>query len=195
MVTNMGMVGNYNYPLVVVSTFIVVLAAFVALNTACQLATGRTMFRWCWLCRGVISLGLGIKSTHYRGMQAFRVHVPVLIAVFAANDALDLAGPVTTIRDATRQVWLDRGDIATGAGIRAKRYVGRQAFRLPIPALDDKTMGLFAPIAVRTLSVSIGIFAADAVHAAGRLCTSQRKIEISLRVSELLTHHCRRGDA
>jgi two-component system sensor histidine kinase/response regulator len=65
------------------------------------------------------------------------VALSILIAVFAAYAALDLAGRVTSARGMARLTWLGGGALAMGMGIWAMHYMGMEAFRLPIPVQYD----------------------------------------------------------
>ena len=61
------------------------------------------------------------------------VALSILIAIFAAYGALDLAGRITASRGSARSVWLTSGAFAFGGGIWTTHYLGMQAFRLPVP--------------------------------------------------------------
>jgi two-component system sensor histidine kinase/response regulator len=65
------------------------------------------------------------------------VAVSILIAIFAAYAALELAGRVTATRGLARFVWLWGGAFALGLGIWCMHYVGMEAFRLPVQVLYD----------------------------------------------------------
>src|SRR5579859_1032430 len=65
------------------------------------------------------------------------VAVSVLIAIFAAYAALELADRVTATRGLARVVWLGGGAFALGLGIWCMHYVGMEAFRLPVQVLYD----------------------------------------------------------
>jgi PAS domain S-box-containing protein len=60
------------------------------------------------------------------------VTLSVLIAVFAAYAALELAGRVTISHGPARFVWLYCGSVAMGTGIWATHYIGMEAFQLPV---------------------------------------------------------------
>src|SRR6202035_1461364 len=65
------------------------------------------------------------------------VGLSILIAVFAAYAALDLAGRVTAAHGAARFTWLSGGALAMGMGIWSMHYVGMEAFRLPVAVQYD----------------------------------------------------------
>src|SRR5258708_13400345 len=57
----------------------------------------------------------------------------VLIAIYAAYAALDLAARVTATRGSARLLWLLGGAVAMGTGIWSMHYTGMLAYRLPMP--------------------------------------------------------------
>jgi two-component system sensor histidine kinase/response regulator len=83
------------------------------------------------------------------------VSASVLIAVFAAYAALDLAGRVTAARGAVRAAWLGGGALALGLGIWAMHYVGMEALRLPVPVRYDWPTVLVSMIAAVAASAVV----------------------------------------
>jgi two-component system sensor histidine kinase/response regulator len=75
------------------------------------------------------------------------VAISVLIAIFAAYAALDLAGRVTAARGAARFAWLSGGAFAMGMGIWSMHYMGMEAFRLPVPVEYDWPTVLLSMVA------------------------------------------------
>jgi two-component system sensor histidine kinase/response regulator len=72
------------------------------------------------------------------GYYDFRlVAASILIAIFAAYAALDLAGRVTAAKGLLRLTWLGGGACAMGIGIWSMHYIGMEAFRLPVPVRYD----------------------------------------------------------
>jgi signal transduction histidine kinase/DNA-binding response OmpR family regulator len=80
------------------------------------------------------------------------VALSILIAVFAAYAALDLAGRVTASHGLSRFVWLSGGACAMGMGIWSMHYVGMQALRLPVPVEYDWPTVLLSMIAAVSAS-------------------------------------------
>ena len=70
--------GFYDYPVVILSALIAVIASYIALDLAKRITVSRGRFRLAWLVSGAIAMGMGIWSMHYTGMLAFRLPVPVL---------------------------------------------------------------------------------------------------------------------
>jgi two-component system sensor histidine kinase/response regulator len=82
------------------------------------------------------------------GYYDFRlVTASILIAVFAAYAALDLAGRVTATKGLLRLVWLGGGSVAMGFGIWSMHYIGMEAFRLPVPVQYDWPTVLLSMVA------------------------------------------------
>lgn len=69
--------------------------------------------------------------------DSFLVVLSVVIAIFAAHAALDLARRVTFERGKSRSFWLTGGATAMGFGIWSMHYIGMLAFRLPVPVQYD----------------------------------------------------------
>jgi len=65
------------------------------------------------------------------------VALSVVIAIFAAHAALDLAQRVTSEQGRARIFWLSGGATAMGFGIWSMHYIGMLAFRLPVPVEYD----------------------------------------------------------
>src|SRR5260370_14513200 len=80
------------------------------------------------------------------------VVVSVLIAIFAAYAALDLAGRVTAARGVARFAWLSGGAFAMGMGIWSMHYMGMEAFRLPVPMQYDWPTVLLSMVAAVSAS-------------------------------------------
>src|SRR5260370_8543173 len=80
------------------------------------------------------------------------VVVSVLIAIFAAYAALDLAGRVTAARGMARFAWLSGGALAMGMGIWSMHYMGMEAFRLPVPVEYDWPTVLLSMVAAVSAS-------------------------------------------
>jgi two-component system, sensor histidine kinase and response regulator len=95
--------------------------------------------------KGVLMIG---HETILVGSYDYRlVAISILIAIFAAYAALDLAGRVTAAHGATRLAWLSGGAFAMGMGIWAMHYMGMEAFRLPVPVEYDWPTVLLSMVA------------------------------------------------
>jgi len=93
------------------------------------------------------------SSSSLSGYYDFRlVSASILISVFAAYAALDLAGRVTAAKGWLRFAWLGGGAIAMGFGIWSMHYIGMEAFRLPVPVQYDWPTVLLSMVAAISAS-------------------------------------------
>jgi two-component system sensor histidine kinase/response regulator len=91
---------------------------------------------------------MGAYGSTLNGYYDFRlVTASILIAVFAAYAALDLAGRVTATKGLLRFAWLGGGAIAMGFGIWSMHYIGMEAFRLPVLVQYDWPTVLLSMVA------------------------------------------------
>ena len=107
------------------------------------------------------------------------VALSVLIAIFAAYAALDLAARVKATRGSARLLWLLGGAIAMGTGIWSMHYTGMLAYRLPMPVyyhIPTVILSLIAAIGASLIALwvisrerinPIHIIAGSALMAAG----------------------------
>ncbi len=134
------MVGTYHSLLVVFSIVVAIIASYVALDLASRVvaAQGR-MEAWIWLTGGAVSMGTGIWSMHFIGMQAFRLPIPMsydvpitvlslLLAVAASALALYLAS-----RDQLTLRRLVGGGALMGSGIFSMHFTGMVAMQMAPP--------------------------------------------------------------
>ncbi len=123
--------GHYNFSLVILSYIIALLASYIALDFA-----GRLKFeplqktKWSWLIGGALSMGAGIWSMHFIGMEAFIMSMPMrysifwtiaslVVAMFSAGFALFF------LRNETSNVlYLAVGGVILGLGIASMHYIG-----------------------------------------------------------------------
>ena len=94
-----------------------------------------------------------MHTTDLVGFYDYRLVVlSILIALFAAYAALDLAGRVTAAHGVTRSAWLTVGAFAMGMGIWSMHYMGMEAFRLPVPVKYDWPTVLLSIVAAISAS-------------------------------------------
>jgi len=72
------MTPRYDPLLVVLSFVIAALASFAALDLASRVTAARGNARAWWLTGGAMAMGIGIWSTHFVGMLAFHLSVPIV---------------------------------------------------------------------------------------------------------------------
>jgi len=137
MTTHAGLVGSYNYPLVALSVFIAILAAYAALDLAGRVTTAYGVKKLAWIGGGAVAMGSGIWAMHYVGMYAFRLPVPVwydwptvLLSLFAAILASGIA-LYTVSRPTVSLLRMFISALFMGSGIAGMHYIGMYAMRLP----------------------------------------------------------------
>jgi two-component system sensor histidine kinase/response regulator len=129
--------GFYDGRLVVLSIVIAILAAYAALDLSGRLMVSQGRARLAWLWGGAFSMGVGIWSMHYVGMEALRLPVPVrydwptvllsiIVAILASAVALSVASRKTLTATAAAF-----GSVLMGGGIAAMHYIGMSAMRMP----------------------------------------------------------------
>jgi diguanylate cyclase (GGDEF)-like protein/PAS domain S-box-containing protein len=132
-----ALMGFYDYRLVALSVLLAMVAAYAALDLAGRVTAARGTVRFAWLSGGAFTMGLGIWSMHYVGMQAMRLPVPVkydwptvLLSMLAAVLASGVALFVVS-RKTMGIAFAIAGSILMGSGIAAMHYIGMAAMRLP----------------------------------------------------------------
>jgi PAS domain S-box-containing protein len=134
---SVNLMGSYNYALVALSVLIAIFASYAALDIAGRVTAAVGSTRAVWLLGGAGAMGTGIWSTHYIGMLAFILPIPVayhwptvLLSLFAAVLASLIALYVVSRQKmgASRAL---AGSVLMGAGIASMHYIGMAAMRLP----------------------------------------------------------------
>jgi PAS domain S-box-containing protein len=131
------MIGSYDFPLVVLSVFIAVLASYAALDLAGRVTAARGFARTLWLYGGAAAMGFGIWAMHYVGMLAFRLPIPVqydwptvLLSLFAAISASGVALVIVSYKE-VNFARAALGSLPMGGGIASMHYIGMAAMRMP----------------------------------------------------------------
>ena len=131
-----GITGTYNPFLVTLSYFIASFASYVALDIAKNLhsnVAGRAVFsnKW-WLLGGAFTLGAGIWTMHFVGMQAFQMAMPMsydlfltILSMFFAIAASGIAFLIVTMKKGIASLLV--GGVIIGLGISTMHYVGMSA--------------------------------------------------------------------
>ena len=156
---------HYDPWVVAASVLVAVLASYVALHLAERVRTDDRMLASAWLIGGSLTLGTGIWSMHFVGMQAFSLPIalgyaplPTLLSWLAAVAVSALAlwlaatGELTTRR-------LLVGALAMGAGISAMHYIGMAALVVePAIIWNWWLVGASASIAVLASAAALLVF-------------------------------------
>ena len=154
-----ALVGSYTSSLVVLSVVMAMCAAYVALDLAGRTTAARGRARAWWLVGGAVTMGVGIWSMHYIGMEAFHLPVPILydmttviVSLVAAIVASAIALFVVS-RAGFKWGTAAAGSLAMGIAICAMHYVGMAAMRLP--AMCEWNYGIVALSVVIAVVVSL----------------------------------------
>lgn len=146
---------TYNFYLVVLSALIAVLASYVTLELAGQVAALQGFERKLWLALGAIAMGLGIWSMHFVAMLAFSIPIPInynllivlvslLAAVLGSAQALFIVS-LPTINLPT----LLAGSTCMGIAIAGMHYIGMAAMKIPADIhYNPNIFGLSIAIAI-----------------------------------------------
>ncbi len=127
--------GSYDHRLVALSVLIAICASYAALDLAGRVTAARGRAFMFWLIGGAGAMGLGIWSTYYIGMLAFRLPVPVSYdwpTVMLSLRVAILASAVALYVVSCKVMSLWRavaGSMVMGAGIAAMHYIGMEAMR------------------------------------------------------------------
>jgi PAS domain S-box-containing protein len=127
--------GTYDSRLVALSILIAICASYAALDLAGRVAAARGRTFLLWLIGAAGAMGLGIWSTHYIAMLAFRLPVPVSYdwptVMLSLREAI-LASGVALYVVSRKIVTLGSvlaASIVMGAGIAAMHFTGMMAMR------------------------------------------------------------------
>jgi signal transduction histidine kinase/CheY-like chemotaxis protein len=156
--------GFYDGRLVVLSIVIAILAAYAALDLSGRLTVSQGRARLAWLWGGAFSMGIGIWSMHYVGMEALRLPVlveydwptvllSIIVAILASAVALFVASRKTLTATAAAF-----GSVLMGGGIAAMHYIGMAAMRMPaIRIYSDPVVALsvFLGIAISFVAIRL----------------------------------------
>jgi PAS domain S-box-containing protein len=133
MTTHAGLIGVYRYPLVALSIFIAILAAYAALDLGSRVTTASGGRRLAWLFGAAATVGSGIWAMHYVGMQASSLPDPVsfhwhtiLLSLLAVILASALALLIVT-RPTLSLFHKVTASVIMGLGIAAMHYIGMAA--------------------------------------------------------------------
>ncbi len=132
-----GIVGTYDWYIVVLSIFIAILGSFSALELIDRIRrSGSRLNRAFWLATGAVAMGSGVWGMHFIGMVAYRLPVPVsydLTLTLVSTIPAILVGAVSyyavnCARAKTLRIIL--GGIAMGGSIGAMHVAGMMALRV-----------------------------------------------------------------
>ncbi len=140
------MVATYDVPLVVFSVAIAFLASYTALDLAGRVEVTTGQARSLWLLLGAIALGIGIWSTHFIGILAYKLPIPIThdlsIVLVSMGVAIVTSGGALCIvsREKVATLGLLFGGVFMGLGIAAMHYIGMAAMQLQAKARYDPNL-------------------------------------------------------
>ena len=159
------MSGTYNYGLVLISILVAVVVSHTALRLAARVARTKGSSVQLWLAGGAVAMGTGIWSTHFIGMLAFTLPIPLsygltatlgslCLAIFTSGFALQLAS-----KPQASKVRLAGGALVMGAGICAMHYVGMTAIQVvPMIRYEPGLVAASAAVAIAASFVALWLF-------------------------------------
>jgi diguanylate cyclase (GGDEF)-like protein len=159
------MSGTYNYFLVLLSLLVAVVVSHTALRIAARVARAKGSSVQLWLAGGAIAMGTGIWSTHFIGMLAFTLPIPLsygltatigslVLAIATSGFALKLASKAESSK-----LLLASGAIVMGAGICAMHYVGMTAVQVvPMIRYEPGLVAASAAIAIAASFAALWMF-------------------------------------
>jgi two-component system cell cycle sensor histidine kinase/response regulator CckA len=146
---------SYDHGLVALSVVIAICASYAALDLTGRVAAAKGRAFVFWLIGGAGAMGLGIWSTFYIGMLAFKLPVPVSydwptvtlslrVAILAAAVALYIVSHKVV------SLWQTVvGSMVMGAGIAAVHFIGMESIRSAATRHSDgRLVGLSIALAV-----------------------------------------------
>jgi diguanylate cyclase (GGDEF)-like protein len=159
------MSGTYNYCLVLLSILVAVVVSHTSLRLAARVARAKGSSVQLWLAGGAIAMGTGIWSTHFIGMLAFSLPIPLsygltatigslVLGIATSGFALQLASKagISTLR-------LASGAIVMGAGICAMHYVGMTAVQVvPMIQYEPGLVATSAAVAIAASFAALWLF-------------------------------------
>ncbi|MFL6602088.1 MAG: putative bifunctional diguanylate cyclase/phosphodiesterase [Steroidobacteraceae bacterium] len=152
------MSGTYNYCLVLLSILVAVVVSHTALRLAARVARAKGSSVQLWLAGGAVAMGTGIWSSHFIGMLAFSLPIPLSYGLTATIGSLGLAILTSGFalklasKPQASKMRLVSGALAMGAGICAMHYVGMTAIQV-VPMIQYEP-GLVAASAAVAIAAS-----------------------------------------
>jgi NO-binding membrane sensor protein with MHYT domain len=123
--------------MVVLSALVAVLASYAALDLAERVNAARGAARSAWLGGGAVAMGVGIWSTHFTAMAAFRLPVPVSYHLptvwLSLAEGIAPSALALFVVNRRKLGWLAAlaGSTFQGGSIAALHYTAMASMRLP----------------------------------------------------------------
>jgi diguanylate cyclase len=159
------MSGTYNYCLVLLSILVAVVVSHTALRLAARVARAKGSSVQLWLAGGAVAMGTGIWSTHFIGVLAFSLPIPLSYGLTATIGSLGLAIVTSgfALKLASKpkvgKLRLASGALVMGAGICAMHYLGMTALQVvPMIQYEPGLVAASAAVAIAASFVALWLF-------------------------------------
>lgn len=183
---------SHSAPLVALSVLMGVLASYTALDLAGRVTAASNRWRHAWLAASAVGMGVGIWSTHFIAMLAYRLDTPVSYA--AGTVALTVVMAIVSsglgLRVVSRPVVTTRSLAAAallmGPGFATMHYVGMSAMRTTAALSYDGTL-VAVSIAIALTASFVALWLAYRLRAnetrRGRLLRGGSAVIMSLAIT------------
>lgn len=134
------MPGSYDFGLVILSFLIAMVGSYATIVLAAQVTANHGRTRLWWRSGGAIALAIGTWATHYTGMIAFRLPIPVrynwptLLLAFLLSLLASFLPLIVVIRPRMNSPSAFRAGVLMGAGIAALHYTLIASMRMQATA-------------------------------------------------------------
>jgi two-component system sensor histidine kinase/response regulator len=178
-----ALTGSYDRGLVVLSVVLSICASYAALDLGGRTASAQGRLRMAWLGGGAFAMGFGIWSTHYIGMLAFRLPVPidyhwptVLLSLSYGIAASGIA-LILVSRRHMGSISVLMGGTLIGGGIAAMHYISMAAMRTQAmcnysPPLVALSVALPIGISIVALRMTFSLRDKDPINAWKKLVSA-----------------------
>jgi NO-binding membrane sensor protein with MHYT domain len=135
---NAALLGSYDHLEVARSVFIAIATSYAALDLTGRVTAARDRTRLAWLSGGASAMGIGIWTTHFKGMLAFHLpgvevkyHWPTVLASFLVAILASAVALYVASRQKMGPAEALTGSLFMGAGIAGLHFLNMAAMRLP----------------------------------------------------------------
>lgn len=146
---------SFHYPLVVLSVLVAVFVSNTALSLFQRVAHYRGLQSRVWMFGGAGAMGCGIWSTHFVGMLALSLPIPLTYDITTTATSLivaitsSFAALYVAARRPVSRVALSASALLLGGGVSAMHYSGMSAIQIvPLLTYSPSLVGLSILVAV-----------------------------------------------
>jgi diguanylate cyclase (GGDEF)-like protein/PAS domain S-box-containing protein len=175
--------GTYDDRLVALSIVLSVVASYAVLDLAGRTTSAHGWARVLWMSSGAVAMGMGIWATHYVGMIALSMpmplayHLPTVVLSLLAGIAASGVALFVVSQSKMTLLYEIFGSIVMGSGIAAMHYIGMAAMRCAaVIVYDYRIVALSIMLAIATSFVALRL----TFRVRDERQTSQRKLVSAL---------------